>query len=54
MNAPIAAARLVIPFSTDSVLIGGDWRAADGGATLALEDPSDGSPGSWKSRFRRS
>ena len=43
MNAPIAASRLVIPFPTDAVLIGGDWRAADGGATLGLEDPSDGS-----------
>ena len=43
MNAPIAASRLVIPFPTDAVLIGGEWRAADGGATLALENPSDGS-----------
>ena len=28
---------------TDRVLVGGAWRAAAGGATLALEDPSDGS-----------
>ncbi len=43
MNAPFAASRLVIPFPTDAVLIGGEWRPADGGATLVLEDPSDGS-----------
>ena len=43
MNAPIAASRLVIPFPTDTVLIGGEWRPAEGGATLGLEDPSDAS-----------
>src|SRR5450631_1446124 len=32
-----------IPFATDRVLIGGEWRAAAGGQTLALENPSDGS-----------
>jgi len=32
-----------IPFPTDRVLIGGEWRAADAGQTLSLEDPSDGS-----------
>ena len=32
-----------IPFPTDRVLIGGEWRAAEGGQTLSLEDPSDGS-----------
>src|SRR6188768_1171084 len=43
MNAPLAAARLVIPFASDAVLIGGEWRSAASGATLRLEDPSDGS-----------
>ena len=43
MNAPIAAARLVIPFAPEQLLIGGEWRSAEGGATLRLEDPSDGS-----------
>ena len=43
-----ACAMTASPFA-DSVrrptacFIGGDWRAAAGGATLALEDPSDGS-----------
>ena len=32
-----------IPFATDRLLIGGEWRAAGGRETLALEDPSDGS-----------
>jgi aldehyde dehydrogenase (NAD+) len=32
-----------IPFPTEHVFIGGAWRAADGGGTLELEDPSDGS-----------
>ena len=32
-----------IPFRTDQVLIGGEWMAASTGATLSLEDPSDGS-----------
>ena len=34
---------LKIPFATDRVLVGGEWLAPAGGATLALEDPSDGS-----------
>jgi aldehyde dehydrogenase (NAD+) len=37
------ASPLTIPFATDHMLIGGEWRAPAGGATLALEDPSDGS-----------
>jgi aldehyde dehydrogenase (NAD+) len=36
------ASPFTIPFATDRQLIGGEWRAASGGATLALEDPSDG------------
>ncbi|HEY4069840.1 MAG TPA: aldehyde dehydrogenase family protein [Burkholderiaceae bacterium] len=32
-----------IPFDPSLLLIGGHWRAAAGGATLALHDPSDGS-----------
>ena len=32
-----------IPFRTDQVFIDGEWMAASTGATLALEDPSDGS-----------
>jgi aldehyde dehydrogenase (NAD+) len=32
-----------IPFDPSRLLIGGEWRAAAGGATLALENPSDGS-----------
>ena len=43
MNASTAASRFEIPFATDQVLVGGDWRASDGAATLSLEDPSDGS-----------
>ena len=31
-----------IPFRSDLVLIGGEWRAATGGATLPVEDPSSG------------
>ena len=31
-----------IPFVTDRVLIGGEWRPPSGGGTLALEDPSEG------------
>jgi aldehyde dehydrogenase (NAD+) len=38
-----AARDSFIPFPTDRVFIGGEWRAADAGATLSLEDPSDGS-----------
>jgi len=43
MNAPTEASNLAIPFPTDGVFIGGAWRPCAGGATLALEDPSDGS-----------
>ncbi len=32
-----------IPFDTTQLLIGGVWRSAASGATLALENPSDGS-----------
>ena len=32
-----------IPFDPSQLLIGGRWRAADSGETLALENPSDGS-----------
>jgi aldehyde dehydrogenase (NAD+) len=32
-----------IPFDSTRVLIGGEWRAAANGQTLALHDPSDGS-----------
>jgi len=31
-----------IPFDPSQLLIGGRWRAADGGETVALENPSDG------------
>ncbi len=31
-----------IPFDPSLLLVGGTWRGADGGATLALHDPSDG------------
>ena len=34
---------LRIPFATDRAFIGGEWIAAGAGATLSLEDPSDGS-----------
>ena len=43
MNTSTAASRFAIPFATDQVLIGGDWRAPDGAQTLGLEDPSEGS-----------
>ena len=33
---------MVAPFSTDQVFIGGRWRAASGGQTLAIENPSNG------------
>ena len=32
-----------IPFPTRDIFVGGRWRPAAAGATLALEDPSDGS-----------
>jgi aldehyde dehydrogenase (NAD+) len=38
----MTASHPTIPFATDRVLIGAEWRAAAGGQTLALEDPSDG------------
>jgi aldehyde dehydrogenase (NAD+) len=31
-----------IPFETRHVLVGGQWRPAEGGGTLPLENPSDG------------
>src|SRR3954470_20827482 len=37
------ASTFPIHFATDRLLVGGEWRAAAAGATLALEDPSDGS-----------
>src|SRR5215472_8211689 len=37
----MTASTYTVPFPTDRVLVGGEWRPA--GATLALEDPSDGS-----------
>ena len=33
-----------IPFDTRQLLIGGAWRACASGATLALDNPSDGTP----------
>ena len=39
----MSSPRFTIPFDTTQLLIGGRWRAAAGGATLALHDPSDGS-----------
>ena len=35
------ASTFPIPFPTERVLVGGEWRAGAAGATLALEDPSD-------------
>ena len=35
-------ATTTIPFDSGQLLIGGRWRAAASGATLALENPSDG------------
>ena len=32
-----------IPFDTQQVFIGGQWRPSEGGHTLPLENPSDGS-----------
>ncbi len=40
MNVPTDG---FVPFATDRVLIGGEWRVPAGGKTLALENPSDGS-----------
>jgi aldehyde dehydrogenase (NAD+) len=37
------ASTFSIPFPTERVLVGGEWRAGAAGATLALDDPSDGS-----------
>src|SRR5689334_20183049 len=39
----MATSTYTVPFPTDHVLVGGEWRAGAGGATLPLEDPSDGS-----------
>jgi aldehyde dehydrogenase (NAD+) len=39
----MSASTFSVPFATDRLLVGGAWRAAAAGATLALEDPSDGS-----------
>ena len=39
----MTASTFIVPFPADRLLVGGTWRAAAGGATLALEDPSDGS-----------
>ena len=36
-------ATTTIPFDAGQLLIGGRWQAAASGATLALENPSDGS-----------
>ncbi|MEI8297506.1 MAG: aldehyde dehydrogenase family protein [Pseudomonadota bacterium] len=33
---------MTLPFTTDLLLIDGEWRHADGGATLPVEDPSTG------------
>jgi aldehyde dehydrogenase (NAD+) len=37
-----AASRFQIPFDTQGVFVGGVWRAAASGQTLALDNPSDG------------
>jgi aldehyde dehydrogenase (NAD+) len=37
------ASTFPIPFPTERVFVGGEWRAGAAGATLALDDPSDGS-----------
>src|SRR4051812_46714861 len=37
------ASTFPIHFPTDRLLVGGQWRAAAAGATIALEGPSDGS-----------
>src|SRR4029079_18504971 len=39
----MTASTFPIRFATDRLLVGGEWRAAAAGATMALEDPSDGS-----------
>src|SRR6478672_8715860 len=39
----MTASTFPIRFPTDRLLVGGEWRAAAAGATMALEDPSDGS-----------
>jgi len=33
---------VTLPPSTDQIFVGGTWRAADGGATLPIENPSTG------------
>src|SRR5215207_7022434 len=42
-RAHMVTSSFSIPFPIDRVLVGGAWRAAAGGDTIALEDPSDGS-----------
>src|SRR4051812_14190070 len=39
----MTASTFPIRFPTDRLLVGGEWRAAAASATIALEDPSDGS-----------
>jgi len=39
----MTASTFPIRFPTDRLLVGGEWRAAAAGATIPLEDPSDGS-----------
>ena len=39
----VAAPTFTVPFDTRLLCIGGIWRAAAGGETLALTNPSDGS-----------
>ena len=42
-NTLETAMRETLPFATNEVFIGGRWRAASGGQTLPLANPSDGS-----------
>src|SRR5215218_7353378 len=39
----MTASTFPIRFPTDRLLVGGEWRTAAAGATIALDDPSDGS-----------
>jgi succinate-semialdehyde dehydrogenase/glutarate-semialdehyde dehydrogenase len=36
--------RAVVEAAPNQLFVGGEWRAASGGATLAVEDPSTGEP----------